>query len=65
MVLTSELAHVTSTVLCMGILFPHKIKFNPKELKKFFFFLIGQQLKVDPLLLPYQLLERDMFEVSP
>jgi hypothetical protein len=34
MVLASELAHVTSAVLRVGVLFPHKIKFNLKELHK-------------------------------
>ena len=37
MVLTSELVHVTSAVLCVCVLFSHKIKFNLKELHKAFF----------------------------
>jgi len=64
MVLTSELAHVTSTVLCVGVLFPHKIKSTQKNCTKFFFYCSAIESGSTFVALPITG-ERDMLEVSP
>jgi hypothetical protein len=48
MVLTSELAYVTSAVPRVGVLFPQKIKFKLKEFHKAFFFFNWSAIESGP-----------------